>query len=138
MTASLLDANAAERLRGRVNSDPEFKLVSRDMTVNLALEIDGEGRLIKVRDGELRTIAPFVPMTEPVDIYIRGGSEFWRLLLSPVPPPRFQNLYQGCAPGLVRSLGTASCTTRILRRSRDDRRNYETRKQLGVTPYSRK
>ena len=69
------------------------------MTLNLAIEADGETRLIKFRDGALRTIVRFVPLTEPVDITIRGNGEFWRMLLSPVPPPRFQNLYAAVRAG---------------------------------------
>jgi hypothetical protein len=99
MTIRLLDANEAERLRVRVNSDPEFKLVARDMTVNLAIAVGSESRLVKVHDGQLHTIGRFVPLTEPVDIYIKGGSEFWQRMLLPVPPPRFQNLYAAVRAG---------------------------------------
>lgn len=99
MLAHLLDAKAAERLCDRINRDQAFNLVARDMTLNLAIEADGETRLIKFRDGALRTIVRFVPLTEPVDITIRGNGEFWRMLLSPVPPPRFQNLYAAVRAG---------------------------------------
>ena len=78
-----------------MNRDPEFKLLSRDMTLNLALEIGGERRLLKFRDGEMRSIGPFVPLAEPIDVTITGADEFWQQLLSPLPPPGFQNLYAG-------------------------------------------
>jgi len=111
MAIRLLDTDGAEQLRVRMNSDPEFGLVSRDMTLNLAIEVDGEARLIKIRDGALKTIGRFVPLTEPVDITIRGPSEFWRKLLSPVPPPRFQNLYAAVRAGTCEVIGNSELYT---------------------------
>ena len=81
--------------RERINQDGAFHQVSQDMTLNLALETDGAARLVTFRDGTLTSIRPFVTVTEPVDVTIRGDTTFWRNLLSPVPPPRFQNLYAG-------------------------------------------
>jgi hypothetical protein len=105
MTICLLDASGAERWRGQVNSDPGFRLVARDMTLNLAIEVGGEVRLVKIRDGALTAIGRFVPLTEPVDITIKGAGEFWRKLLSPVPPPRFQNLYAAIRAGNCEVIG---------------------------------
>lgn len=95
MAIHLLDAQGAEKLRLAMNRDPEFKLVSRDMALNLAIEIGGERRLLKIRDGAWQSISPFVPLSEPIDVTIRGDSAFWQKLLSPVPPPQFHNLYAG-------------------------------------------
>ena len=95
MSPGVFDAGKAERLRERINQDGAFHQVSQDMTLNLALEIDGAARLVAFRDGTLTSIRPFVTVTEPVDVTIRGDTTFWRNLLSPVPPPRFQNLYAG-------------------------------------------
>jgi hypothetical protein len=95
MSPGVFDAEKAERLRERVNRDGAFRQVSQDMTLNIALETDGAARLITFRDGTLTSIKPFVAVTEPVDLTIRGAATFWRNLLSPVPPPRFQNLYAG-------------------------------------------
>ncbi len=95
MSPGVFDAGTAERLRDRVNQDGAFRQVSQDMTLNLALETDGAVRLVTFRDGTLTSVRPFVAVTEPVDLTIRGDTTFWRNLLSPVPPPRFQNLYAG-------------------------------------------
>ena len=107
MAIRLLDGHEAERFRSRMNDDPEFKLVARDMTVNVAIEVGSEARLVKVRDGELRAIGRFVPLTEPVDIYIKGAGEFWEKLLSPVPPPRFQNLFAAVRAGNCEVIGNS-------------------------------
>jgi hypothetical protein len=93
MTIQLLDASHAARLRERLNADGAFHQVSREMALSLALEIGDETRLLTFRDGALRAVGPFVPMAEPVDVLISGTEDFWHKLLSPVPPPRFQNLY---------------------------------------------
>ena len=95
MSPGVFDAGTAERLRARINRDGAFRQVSRDMTLDMALETEGAARLVTFRDGALTSIRPFVAVTEPVDLTIRGDSTFWRNLLSPVPPPRFQNLYAG-------------------------------------------
>jgi hypothetical protein len=95
MSLRLLDANGAKQFLALINSDQEFRLVSRDITLNLCLEVGSERRLINFRDGKTEKIGRFVPLTEPVDITIKGPSEFWQLLLSPVPAPGFQNLYAG-------------------------------------------
>lgn len=95
MSLRFLDANGAEQLRARINNDPEFELVSRDMSLHLCLEVGNEKLLIVFHDGKSESIRRFVPMAEPIDVYIKGASEFWRLLLSPVPPPGYQNLYAG-------------------------------------------
>jgi hypothetical protein len=93
VSTGVFDARTAERLRERINQDGPFRQVSRDMALNLALETDGTARLITFRDGTLTTIKPFVTVTEPVDVTIKGDATFWRNLLSLVPPPRYQNLY---------------------------------------------
>ena len=95
MTCKLSGPPAANRWRDRVNTDGLFGLVSRDMTLNVAIE----AHLLKFRDGALQAIDRFVPLTEPVDISIHGNAEFWDKLLSRVPPPRYQNLYAGVRAG---------------------------------------
>jgi hypothetical protein len=95
MAAGVFDAGTAERLQQRINQDGAFRQVSRDMNLNVALETDGAARLITFRDGTLTAIRPFVTVTEPVDLTISGDATFWRNLLMPVPPPRYQNLYAG-------------------------------------------
>src|SRR3954452_18673631 len=95
MSIRLFDAEGAKQFLLLINSDGEFRLVSRDMTLNLCLEIGSERRLINIRDGQFKNIQRFVPLTEPIDITIKAGSQFWQLLLSRVPPPEFHNLYAG-------------------------------------------
>lgn len=107
MGVCLLDADKAEQWRGRLNGDGEFKQVARDIHLNLALDIGGERRLLKFRDGKLAAIVRFVALTEPVDVTIKGTAEFWEKLLLPVPPPRFQNVYAGVRFGTCEIGGNA-------------------------------
>jgi len=107
MSPGVFDAAMAERLRERLNQDGAFRQVSRDMTLNMVLETDGAARLVTFRDGTLTAIKPLVSVTEPVDLTIRGDTTFWRNLLSPVPPPRFQNLYAGVRAETCRVSGNA-------------------------------
>ena len=107
MSTGVFDAGTAVRLRERINQDGAFRQVSRDMTLNLALEMDGAARLVTFRDGALTAIRPFVTVTEPVDITISGDAAFWRNLLMPVPPPRYQNLYAGVRAETCRVSGNA-------------------------------
>ena len=107
MSPGVFNAGTAERLRERINQDGAFRQVSTDMTLNIALETDDAARLVTFRDGTLTAIKPFVTVTEPVDLTIRGDGTFWRNLLSPVPPPRFQNLYAGVRAGTCQVSGNA-------------------------------
>ncbi|MDO8669824.1 MAG: hypothetical protein Q7O66_00125 [Dehalococcoidia bacterium] len=91
----VLDRDEAERLRSSINGDPEFRLAARYMTMNLAMDFGGYKRLFKVREGELEEIGPATIMGDPVDVYIRGTTEFWEKLLQPVPPAGFQNVMAG-------------------------------------------
>lgn len=95
MVICLLEVDGTEHFRRLLNSDAEFKLVSRDMTLNLVFGIGSESRLMTIRDGEVTKIGRFIALAEPIDISIKAGEEFWRRLLSPVPPPHYQNLYAG-------------------------------------------
>ena len=95
MAIRLLDVDEAETLRLLINADGEFRLVSRDIHLNLVLQVGGQSRLFRFADGELKAIRPFVPLTETVDVYIKGNDDFWEKLLAHKPPPRFQNLYAG-------------------------------------------
>ena len=95
MSIRLLDAEGAKQFLLLINSDGEFRLVSRDMTLNLCLEVGSERRLINIWNGKFKKIGRFVALSEPIDVTIKGASQFWQLLLSPVPPPEFQNLYAG-------------------------------------------
>src|SRR5215813_4988175 len=93
MSIRFLDADGAKQLLEQINNDPELRLVSRDMALNLCLEIGSERRLINFRDGRAGKIGRFVSLTEPVDVTVKAPAEFWQLMLSPVPPPESQNLY---------------------------------------------
>jgi len=95
MSPGVFDAGTAERLCERINQDGAFHQVSSDMTLNLGLETDGAARLVTFRRRNSDVHQTLRHGHEPVDVTIRGDTTFWRNLLSPVPPPRFQNLYAG-------------------------------------------
>ena len=95
MAFRVLDAAGAEALRNRLNADGEFRQVSNDMRLDLSLEIGAQKRLFRFRAGKLESIDRYAPMTETIEIYIRGSEDFWSKLLTPLPPPNFQNLYAG-------------------------------------------
>jgi hypothetical protein len=107
MPPGVFNTATAERLRERINQDGAFHQVATDMMLNLAIETDGAARLVTFRDGRLTSINQFVAVTEPVDVTISGDATFWRNLLSPVPPPRFQNLYAGVRAETCRVSGNA-------------------------------
>jgi len=100
-----MDADKAKRYCSTLNNDPEFRLLARDITLNLAIEVGSDRRLLRFRDGELKAIGPMVPMADPVDVYIKGGSDFWNKLLSQVPPPRYHNLHSAAHAGTCEIAG---------------------------------
>lgn len=91
----LLDDRQAETFRQRVNADPEFALKACDMALDLAVAVGPERRLLVFRDGALIAVRRYMKLSEPIDITISAGADFWSKLLAPVPPPRYQNLYAG-------------------------------------------
>jgi hypothetical protein len=95
MEGVIPDGNGWERLRTGINGDPEFRIIGRYMTVNLVMQIGADKRLFRIREGLLDKIVPVLPMVDPVDICVKGSESFWEKLLSPVPPPGFQNLKAG-------------------------------------------
>jgi hypothetical protein len=105
MAICLLEVAAADEFRIRVNRDGEFAQTARDMVLNLAIGVDGQARLIEIQGGSVCAVRRFVPLTEPVDVTIRGTEAFWSKLLSPVPPPRFQNLYAAVRAGNCEVVG---------------------------------
>jgi len=76
MSIRLLDAEGAKQFLLLINSDGEFRLVSRDMTLNLCLEVGSERRLINIWNGKFKKIGRFVALSEPIDVTIKGASNF--------------------------------------------------------------
>jgi hypothetical protein len=119
MAMYLLEAGGAEQFRARVNSDGEFARIARDMALNLVIDVSGDSRLVEIHAGSVRAVRRFAPLSEPVDITIRGTNDFWSSLLSPIPPPRFQNLYAAVRAGTCEVIGNgelyAACFAAISR-----------------------
>ncbi len=93
MKIVFLDPGEGERLRDRVNADPEFKLASRFFSSQILLKA-GESRcLIKVRDGAITEWVTNPPPMDPWSFCIEASQESWEKFLQPLPPPYFADLY---------------------------------------------
>ena len=105
MAIRLLDEGPAEQFRMWMNEDPQFRLVSREMTLTLALVVGAQRRLIEVHDGRILSINSADLSEKIADVTIEGTEEFWKKLLVAVPPPRFQNVYAGVRFGTCKVSG---------------------------------
>ena len=140
MPIQLLDADVAEYIRLGINNDPEFKLVAREMKVNLVFKVGSEQQTFRVREGEVRTILNIVSPPDPLDVNIKGANEFWKNLLLPVPPPGFQNFYAAIRVGNCDISGNDElynayfpAINRMIDVIRELRNDFTVRRQTGAS-----
>ncbi|MFG2730308.1 hypothetical protein [Streptomyces canus] len=91
MSAVPLDLSALTR---EMREDPEFALHSRHLTAEIRVVI-GELQSFRLvmRAGELVETDPVVTPFDSYDIQLAGTEEQWSALLSPTPPPFYQDFY---------------------------------------------
>jgi hypothetical protein len=93
----VIDATLVDRLGAAANGDPEFGIAARFWNAVLRFEMGDSGSFVlRIRDGR-------VAGTEQLDdvawhagastIVIAAPAEEWGRLLSPLPPPFFQDLW---------------------------------------------
>ncbi len=95
MPIRLFDRHHGEAFRKQLNNDPEFALVACDMALSLVLDVGSHTRILTFQGGQLNSVGTQLGQDDAIDIRITGTEDFWRKLLLPLPPPRFQNLYAG-------------------------------------------
>ena len=81
-----------EALRGAVSKDAEMMVIGRWCDLDLALAVDDEIVLLRVRSGEIADIALSPDLGASWSVTLRGRLEDWRTFLQPTPPPFYSDL----------------------------------------------
>ena len=90
------------RLPAACAADGEFRLAARYWTGTLRLDLGDERADLQVEDGALSVVAAAageMPVT-PGNVGLRAPVETWRKVLSPVPPPMFNDVMPARAAGM--------------------------------------
>ncbi|MDP6429390.1 MAG: alpha/beta hydrolase [Rhodospirillales bacterium] len=86
-----IDTESLAKLAGE---DAEFRLAARLWRARIRFQIGGDQEfIVTVSDGVLTEINAAPMFWDPWDINIAGPSEGWDLLLRPVPPPLYQDIF---------------------------------------------
>jgi len=119
-----------EVVRTTLNDDPEFQLTARLWTATLKLVMGDVTYLMKVEDGVVTEFTDEPDHFDPYSIVIGGPEDGWEKLLSPVPPPFYQDFWGaffrhgfemgGDLPSLYASYGAVRRTLELLRAVHND------------------
>lgn len=85
-----IDANA---LQDALNSDREFRIHARYWNAQFRIVTDTQTLLVRLIDGIVATVDAGATPFDGWDFQLAGTDEQWAALLSPVPPPFFQDYY---------------------------------------------
>ena len=92
MTQRITDDDRA-RFLDAVNADPEFALAARYWNGSFRLGLGAEEAYIfRVRDGRIVDVNRHPTVFDDWDFEIAGPAEGWRQMLSPTPPPFYQDV----------------------------------------------
>ncbi|HET7478078.1 MAG TPA: hypothetical protein VFJ72_01050 [Rubrobacteraceae bacterium] len=81
-----------EALRAAVARDPELAVIGRWCDLDLALAIDGELVLLRIRAGKIAETVFTPDLGASWTVTLRGTLEDWRAFLQPMPPPFYSDL----------------------------------------------
>lgn len=86
----------SEGIAERCRADGEFRLASRFWDGSLELDLGAERLAFTLAAGQIRP-----GIESPADIRIAGPAATWERLLSPLPPPLFNDIMPARAFGLT-------------------------------------
>lgn len=81
-----------EKLDGVLRADAELAVIGRRGTLDLALVVDEETVLLRLKGGGISAIVPEPDIGESWHVTLRGAREDWLAFLRPAPPPFYQDL----------------------------------------------
>lgn len=81
-----------EALRAAAAADAELAVIGRWCTLDIALAVDRELVLLRLRQGGIDEILPNPDIGDSWDITLRGTSGDWGTFLQPTPPPFYTDL----------------------------------------------
>ena len=81
-----------EALGETIAADAEMKVIGRWCALDLALVIDQETVLLRLKGGGISEIIPEPDVGSSWSVTLRGTREDWLTFLQPVPPPFYTDL----------------------------------------------
>lgn len=81
-----------EALRVAVAADAELAVIGRRCSLDLALVVDGETVLLRLREGRICEFVPDPGLAHSWSVTLRGKREDWLTFLQPEPPPFYNDL----------------------------------------------
>src|SRR4051794_33318657 len=82
-----------------LDGDKRFRLAARYWTAQVGIHVGDERFVLRVRDGEVGSFGRDDGSPAGDDVTVRGAAASWEKLLSPVPPPGFQDVLMGGGAG---------------------------------------
>jgi pimeloyl-ACP methyl ester carboxylesterase len=86
-------------VRAALDGDKAFRLAARYWSAQVGVHVGDDRYVLHVRDGAIVEFGADSGTGEADDITVRGAQESWAKLLSPVPPPGFQDVLMGGGAG---------------------------------------
>jgi hypothetical protein len=82
-----------DELRRALNGDAEFRIAARHWTAVICLSSGGDRAIMRIRDGEVVSLAPDSEPLQEWDMAIAAPGPAWRELLRARPRPFFQDFF---------------------------------------------
>lgn len=82
-----------EAVRDRLNADPVFEHAARHWHTQLLLRVGDEGYVLQIADGKVRRFESGADLFDGFAAVLGGTEDDWARLLSPVPPPFYQDFF---------------------------------------------
>jgi hypothetical protein len=86
------EAGWFEALRDAAAADEELAVIGRWCTLDLALAVDGETVVLRLRGGRISDVIFDPDIGASWSVTLRGTREDWWTFLQPVPPPYYSDL----------------------------------------------
>lgn len=84
---------ALDRLAEELESDPEFRLISRLWNAKIRYVLGEDSFMLTIADGAVASIVADPGLFDPYTFSISGPEEVWAEILSLVPAPMYQDLF---------------------------------------------
>jgi hypothetical protein len=93
MKIRFLNPERIDYVKKKMNSDPEFCIAAKYMSVDILFGIGDSQSIFKVRDGVITDISLNPTPMDKWNYFIKAPEKSWGKLLQPFPPPFYQGFF---------------------------------------------
>ena len=76
----------------RLDDDGEFRVAARHWTATVRLDVGDQSRALRIEDGRVSSLVTAANDAR-CDVFVSAPPEVWELMLRPIPPPFYQDLF---------------------------------------------